>query len=436
MIMTAFGYIRKSVVHDEARMLSPETQEAAIRSLAARHADTDVVILSDLDISGRKDRRERPGWDELLHAVENGNASAVYAYSLSRFARSVSQLLEFFDLCRTKKVSVRMERDQIDTSTAMGTMTLTILAAIAEMEANVASERVKDAFIAKRLNDTEWRGPGNRKYGVHEGEDVDLLMAAFREAGSFDGAARILNERAVPTRRDDAVWHGTTVSAIVRREHPDEVAPTRGRGAKAGRRNFRFARLLACGTCGTRLTGSLDGRSSTVRYYCHRAKVTPHVRGWLTEARLLPTIVAEAQRAARESRRHQKGNPDDEAALAALAAKRAVVIDFGVDGIIEKGEVQGRLADIAFEEAKLTSLRWLRRITIAPVFTDTVDDDGKTVMADDPARINDYLRRLFERVTVDMSAPAGRGPASRSPTLHFEWRDPLRDRPEVESRVS
>ena len=33
--MTAYGYIRKSVVHDPSRMLSPEMQEAAIRKLAA-----------------------------------------------------------------------------------------------------------------------------------------------------------------------------------------------------------------------------------------------------------------------------------------------------------------------------------------------------------------------------------------------------------------
>ena len=37
--MTAYGYIRKSVVHDAARMLSPEMQEDAIRALAARHGD-------------------------------------------------------------------------------------------------------------------------------------------------------------------------------------------------------------------------------------------------------------------------------------------------------------------------------------------------------------------------------------------------------------
>src|SRR3954469_23272532 len=116
--MSAYGYIRKSVVHDPSRMLSPEMQEAAIRKLAESNGDADVVILSDLDVSGRKGRARRPGWDELLRAVEDGEATSVYAYSLSRFARSVAQLADFFELCEKRKIRIRVDRDQIDTSTA------------------------------------------------------------------------------------------------------------------------------------------------------------------------------------------------------------------------------------------------------------------------------------------------------------------------------
>ena len=57
--------------------IRPETQEAAIHSLAARSGDDEVTILSDLDISGKKRRDKRPGWDELLRAVETGEASSV-----------------------------------------------------------------------------------------------------------------------------------------------------------------------------------------------------------------------------------------------------------------------------------------------------------------------------------------------------------------------
>jgi DNA invertase Pin-like site-specific DNA recombinase len=411
--MTAYGYIRKSVVHDAARMLSPETQEAAIRALAARNGDDDVVILSDLDVSGKKDRTRRRGWDELLHAVEDGEASAVYAYSLSRFARSVSQLAEFFDLCDRQRVAVRIDRDHIDTSTATGKLVGNVLASLAQFESDVASERVRDAFATKRVNDPAWQGPGNLRYGERDGEDTEVVVAAFREAGSFDGAARLLNERGVAVRLRGAVWHGTTVASIVRRVDPDEVSPATSKGAKAGTRSFRLARLLACGTCGTLLTGSMDGKTSTVRYYCHRAKVMPHARKWVTESTVLPFVAAEVKHAALMIKRLQKGSVTDEAALAKLAEKRARIVDLAADGMITKDDAQRRIVEVSEAESKLTAVRWIKRITIPP-----------DIATADPSRVNAYLRRLFTCVTVDMSEPALRGPSKWVPTLTFEWRDP------------
>lgn len=433
--MTAYGYIRKSVVHDPARMLSPEMQEAAIRKLAASNGDEEVVILSDLDVSGRKGRERRPGWDELLHAVEDGEATAVYAYSLSRFARSVAQLAEFFDLCDRLKVRVRVDRDQIDTSTATGKLVGNVLASLAQFEADVASERVKDAFATKRVRDPEWQGPGNRPYGEGVGEDVAAVLAAFHEAGSFDGAARLLNERGVPSRYEGSVWFGSVVATIMRRVAPDDVLPAVRRGAPAGSHSFRLARLLECGTCGTLLTPSKDTKYDYIRYYCHRSRVMAHPRKWVTESVVLPAVAAEAERAALAMRRLQKGTLDDEAKLATLAAKRGRVIDTYADGLIDKPERDRRLAEVAAAESKLSTRRWVRRITIPPQITDAVDDDGAVVKADDPAKVNAHLRRLFVRIVVDMSEPGRKGPSKSVPNLRFEWRDPslrVEDDPEGE----
>jgi len=424
--MTAYGYIRKSVVHDPARMLSPEMQEAAIRKLAASNGDDEVIILSDLDVSGRKRRDRRPGWDELLHAVEDGEATAVYAYSLSRFARSVAQLAEFFDLCDRLKVRVRVDRDQIDTSTATGKLVGNVLASLAQFEADVASERVKDAFATKRVRDPEWQGPGNRPYGDGVGEDVAAVVAAFHEAGSFDGAARLLNERGVVSRyqHTGSHWFGSAVAAIVRRVAPDEVLPAVRRGAPAGSHNFRLSRLLTCGTCGTFLTPSKDAKYDYIRYYCHRARVVAHPRKWVTERVVLPSVAAEAERAAHMITRMPKGSRDDEAKLVVLAAKRTRVIDTYTDGLIDKPERDTRLAVIAEAESKLSTRRMVRRITIPPVIMDTTDDDGVIVKGDDPAKVNAYLRRLLVRVVVDMSEPGKKGPSRSVPDLSFEWRDP------------
>jgi DNA invertase Pin-like site-specific DNA recombinase len=426
--MTAYGYIRKSVVHDPARMLSPQTQEAAIRSLAAKHGDEDVVVLSDLDVSGKKDRTKRRGWDELLRAVEGGQASAVYAYSLSRFARSVSQLAEFFDLCDRQKVAVRIERDQIDTSTATGKLVGNVLASLAQFESDVASERVKDAFAAKRVRDPGWSGPGARSYGERPGEDPSVVVAAFREAGSFDGAARLLNARGFPARgaAKGGVWHGTTISGVVRRADPDAVSPATTRGAAAGRRNYRLARLLACGQCGHFMTPSLDRRRGEVRYYCNWAKVTPHGRAWVSEKNLIAAVRDEAQHVAKLFEgRVPKGSAEDEAKAKALDAKRGRILENYDDGLYDKASRDARLAEVAQAESTLSVRRWARHIELFPMIMDVTDEDGTVVKADSPGHVNDYLRRLFDRIVVlSMREAVRRGPSRQAASLSFEWRDP------------
>jgi DNA invertase Pin-like site-specific DNA recombinase len=412
--MTAYGYIRKSRVHDIERTLSPETQEAAIRALAARHGDPDVTLLSDLDVSGKRRRNRRPGWDELLQAVEGGEAHAVYAYSLSRFARSVSQLAEFFDLCERQKVHVRVERDHIDTSTATGKLVGNVLASLAQFESDVASERVRDAFATKRASDPDWHGPGNLPYGSLPGEDLAAVLSAFDTARSFDGAARLLNQQRIPARGTSAVWHGSTVSGIMRRADPDRFAARgSGRGISAGAGSFRLSRLLVCSQCGTVMTPSRDARTGEPRYYCRGARVTPHGRGWVSEKVVLPAVAEEAQRAALLVRRLTVGSAHDQEKAAALEAKRARIIDMAADGMLDKADAQRRLAEVAEAERALSTRRTIRRITIAP-----------DVVADDPQRVNQYLRRLLDRVVVDMTTPARRGPAKAPPRLNFEWQVP------------
>jgi DNA invertase Pin-like site-specific DNA recombinase len=412
--MTAYGYIRKSVVHDPSRMLSPEMQEAEIHKLASYNGHDDILILSDLDVSGTKDRTRRPGWNEVLTAIEAGECKDLYSYSMSRLARSVDQLSAVRKLCTAHGVGLHLVREKVDTASASGRLYWNLQSSFEEFWADVTSERVKDAFAVKRANDPTWTGPGQPPYGAREGEDPKVVVAAFREAGSFDGAARLLNSRGVPSRFSKGhYWSGSVVRGVVKAHAPDEVGPMVRRGAKAGRRSFRFAQLIECSTCHKPLTGSRDARGRDVRYACSRARVIPHVRGWVNESKLLPVVKAEAGRAGIAVRRLQVGSADDEAALAALAEKRGRILENYDDGLYDKPTRDTRLATLADEESKLTSRRWIKRISLPP-----------DVETDDPARINAYLRRLFSRVTVDMSQKALRGPSKWVPSLTFEWRDP------------
>lgn len=381
--MTAYAYLRKSVVQKDDPHNSAEAQEAAVRAMAARHGDAEnLVLLSDWDKSGRLGRAKRPGYDALWRAVESGAATSVYSYSMSRLARSVSELTRLFETCSQRRIPIRLEADVVDTSTASGRMTAVILASVAAFEADVAGERMRAAMQAKAA-----RGErvGTRAfYGEKLGEDADAVLAAFREAGSLNGAARLLNERGVPCRSSRRGWWASSVAHIVRRMDPSVIGKTE-QGVKAGKADFLFARLLHCGTCGTTLTGKRDRDGRRVRYSCH-CFALPHPRTGITESLILPAIKAEV--AHLQTPEAVELTTGDEAERASLEAKRARIIDTYTDGLIDKAERDRRMAAVM---AGLDLLSARQEMVELP----------RIDWTEPIAELNAVLRALLTRIDLD-----------------------------------
>ena len=281
-------------MRDPTKDLSPVAQEAAVRSLAERHQDApSLVILSDLDLSGRLGREKRPGYNALLTAIEQGTCTALYSYSLSRLGRSVAELARLVGDCVKRGIPVRLVVDALDTTTASGMLLFHVLASVAEFESEVGSERVKAANAAKRARG-EHLGPP--RYGESAGENIQLVLDAFHEARSYSGAARLLNQAGVKPRLSKRAWWPSSVAVVIQEREPHA---TTSRGVRAGgHSDFLLARLLRCPTCKTMLTGTRDRGGRRVRYSCRLGSVIPHPRSSVTESLILPAIQAEVARAA------------------------------------------------------------------------------------------------------------------------------------------
>ena len=118
----------------------PDLQYDGLRSYAAR-ADLEVVRdYCDVAVSGR--REGRPQLNALMTAVRKREIDCVLVWKFDRFARSTRHLLaalEEFDHLGVRFISVQ---DQIDTDSPMGRAMFTIIAAMAELESALISERV------------------------------------------------------------------------------------------------------------------------------------------------------------------------------------------------------------------------------------------------------------------------------------------------------
>lgn len=103
----------------------------------------------DEAVSGRLD--SRPEFDRLRLAIECGEVRCVYVTKLDRLGRSARGILEFFELAETHRVRVVVtDQGPIDTSTPVGRLIRTVLAAMAELEADLVAERTREAMAAFR----------------------------------------------------------------------------------------------------------------------------------------------------------------------------------------------------------------------------------------------------------------------------------------------
>lgn len=397
--MPAYAYLRKSSVRDPQREVSRQVQESSVRKLADLHGDAaGLVLLADWDKSGRLGADKRPGYAELIEAIDSGRATAVYAYSLSRLGRSTKQLIDLAERCKSREVPIRCLADSVDTSTASGIMLYTILGAVATFEAEIAQERIRAANVAKLERDGTLRTV--RYYGEGAGDDAAAVLAAFREAGSFSKAAKLLNERGIKPRNSIRGWWPSAVSVVVKRLDPTVGTRRSTKGYAAGGTAFTLARLLRCPTCGTMLTGTRDRDGRRVRYSCRLGTAKPHPRISVTEAHILPAVRAEAGRLRTPDRVEASEQDGDK--RAELDARRARILDLFEAGHIDRADRERRLAAVSEAVAALDD----RAVVI---------DVPAIDWGADPRKVNAVLRAMFGRIDLD--------PSTFQP-IAFDWTVP------------
>lgn len=106
-----------------------------------------VGIFRDHAISGKKARR--PELDTMMDLIKKGKINAVLVWKLDRIGRSMKDLISLLDFFRIHNCQFISFNNNMDTSTSEGRLLFHILAAFAEFEADLISERTKLAYNRK-----------------------------------------------------------------------------------------------------------------------------------------------------------------------------------------------------------------------------------------------------------------------------------------------
>ena len=123
-------------------------QVPRLRELAEARGYTVVGVYTD-EASGKDSNR--PGWTKMLEDEKRTHFDAVLVTKLDRVMRSVVHLISVLEELQSRNVVIiSMSDGLLDMSTAAGKLQLQILAAVAEWEREIISERTREALLTRR----------------------------------------------------------------------------------------------------------------------------------------------------------------------------------------------------------------------------------------------------------------------------------------------
>lgn len=235
----AVAYIRVST-EEQARLgLSLDAQAERVAAYCTMAGLELVAVLREEGVSASRPLASRPRGAELLELIAGGAVGHVIALKLDRLFRDACDCLNQTRSWDQQGVALHMVDlggQTLSTGTAMGRMFLTLVAAFAELERNLISERTAAALAFKRQQGAElgaaplgWRkvrGPDGKWTAIAPDPEGQALLVHIVDLWS-QGLTQVaiaarLTADGVPTPRGASRWRQATLSKILKRARQGE----------------------------------------------------------------------------------------------------------------------------------------------------------------------------------------------------------------------
>ncbi len=230
------GYVRVSTNEQAESGLSLDAQRERLAAYCTGLDAELVRIEADNGISGKIAPDRRPGLARALAAVRWGEADGIAVLKLDRLGRSTKDLLDLMEDAQRDGWRLISISEALDTRTAVGEFTATILAGLAQMERRLIGERTSEAMeqLARECRVRSGRIPfgfrseahpasvtavaGDRSRLVKHEVEQRILRQMFRLRAEGLGARRIarsLNATDCVNPRNQRCWTPSAVAKIV-----------------------------------------------------------------------------------------------------------------------------------------------------------------------------------------------------------------------------
>jgi len=216
--MRVAGYIRVSTEEQAKEGYSLDAQRDKLISFCKSQDWTLVEIYVEEGKSAKD--MNRPELQRLLSDAKTGQYDVILVYRLDRLTRSVMDLYTLLQTFEEYNVKFKSATEIYDTTTAMGKLFITIVAALAQWERENLSERVRFG-MEELVRGGKWPG-GPAPYGyVWDGENMHIvpeearilreLRRLYMSGEGLGSTARALNARGLLRRGNtwsaQSVWY-------------------------------------------------------------------------------------------------------------------------------------------------------------------------------------------------------------------------------------
>ena len=229
------GYARVSTEEQSLEGVSLDYQKHKLRIYCELNDLNLVGIIEDAGISG-KTLSKRPGIQEALGQLERGEVSGLVILKLDRLSRSTRDILDLTDRFEKNDWELHSIMERLDTSSATGRFTLTLLASLAQLEREQISERTKAALAHKKENG-EYLGTPPLGYQVEVSPSGQRNLVPVHE------------EQLVLQRIDDMRREGMTYQQIADALNKDDVRTKRGKLFRKASVHYLVKNVISRGLC-------------------------------------------------------------------------------------------------------------------------------------------------------------------------------------------
>lgn len=309
-------YIRVSTEEQVKEGYSIAGQKQKLKAFCISQGWEVAGLYPDEGISAKD--TNRPQLQRMIQDIKEDKIDCVLVYRLDRLTRSVFDLYKLLEVFEQHDCKFKSATEVYDTTTAMGRMFITIVAALAQWERENMGERISFGYVEKArqgkyphpfppfgydLNKEE-----SKLYiNPVEAKTIRLIYDLYQKMG-MNQVAKYLNDRDIRTKKGnqwsdntimkalrnrvycgDVEWLGeineNTHDPIIDKEqwqYTQELIKQRtGKPPRSVSSRYIFSGKLKCPSCGRNMTGgytTYKNKGETTLYMQYRCRFKRHNR--------------------------------------------------------------------------------------------------------------------------------------------------------------